>query len=255
MALDKLVDSAQLDADLTSVANAIRTKGGTSGSLAFPAGFVSAIGDIPSGSGYTADEFFNDMSIPTGKVTLTRSLGQNDVPYLFANRTGITEIEVRNATALSNYFAYNCTGLTNLTAPNVATVYTSALYGTRIKYLVLPRFYSNNQNAFGGNTALLAADFGRDINIYSQAFAGDSNLTVVVLRSSTLSLLNNINVFNNTPFASGKSGGTLYVPSSLISSYQNATNWSTILGYENNSIQAIEGSIYENAYADGTPIT
>lgn len=51
MAVDKLVDSTQLDADLTSIANAIRTKGGTSASLAFPAGFVSAIGDIPSGGG------------------------------------------------------------------------------------------------------------------------------------------------------------------------------------------------------------
>lgn len=49
MAVDKLVDSAQLDSDLTSVANAIRTKGGTSAQLAFPAGFVSAIGDIPTG--------------------------------------------------------------------------------------------------------------------------------------------------------------------------------------------------------------
>lgn len=51
MALDKLVDSTQLDSDLASVANAIRTKGGTSAQLAFPAGFVSAIGDIPSGGG------------------------------------------------------------------------------------------------------------------------------------------------------------------------------------------------------------
>lgn len=49
MALDKLVDGTQLDADLTSVANAIRTKGGTSESLAFPSGFVSAIGDISGG--------------------------------------------------------------------------------------------------------------------------------------------------------------------------------------------------------------
>lgn len=51
MAVDKLVDSTQLDADLTSVANAIRTKGGTSGQLAFPAGFVQAIGDISGGGG------------------------------------------------------------------------------------------------------------------------------------------------------------------------------------------------------------
>lgn len=57
MALDKLVDSTQLDADLTSVANAIRTKGGTSAQLAFPAGFVQAIGSIPSGGGIDMPTF------------------------------------------------------------------------------------------------------------------------------------------------------------------------------------------------------
>lgn len=51
MAVDKLVDSTQLDADLTSVANAIRTKGGTSAQLAFPAEFVQAIEDIETGGG------------------------------------------------------------------------------------------------------------------------------------------------------------------------------------------------------------
>lgn len=49
MAVDKLVDSAQLDADLEDIADAIRAKGGTSASLAFPAGFVSAVQAIPTG--------------------------------------------------------------------------------------------------------------------------------------------------------------------------------------------------------------
>lgn len=47
MSLDKLVDSAALDANLTSVANAIRAKGGTSGQMAFPTGFVAAVEAIP----------------------------------------------------------------------------------------------------------------------------------------------------------------------------------------------------------------
>lgn len=51
MAVDKLVDSTQLDAGLTSVANAIRSKGGTSADLAFPSGFISAVEAIPSGGG------------------------------------------------------------------------------------------------------------------------------------------------------------------------------------------------------------
>ena len=50
MALDKAVDSAQLNADLTAVADAIRTKGGTSAQLAFPDGFVSAVQAIQTGT-------------------------------------------------------------------------------------------------------------------------------------------------------------------------------------------------------------
>lgn len=37
--------------ELTSIADAIRTKGGTQASLAYPAGFISAINDIPTGGG------------------------------------------------------------------------------------------------------------------------------------------------------------------------------------------------------------
>lgn len=60
MAIDKVVDSGQLDSDLTSIANAIRTKGGTSASLAFPSGFVTAIDTIPSGGGETTTVFIDD---------------------------------------------------------------------------------------------------------------------------------------------------------------------------------------------------
>lgn len=49
MSVDKLVDSTLLDYDLTSVANAIRTKGGTSAPLFFPDDFITAIMAISSG--------------------------------------------------------------------------------------------------------------------------------------------------------------------------------------------------------------
>ena len=51
MAYDKVIDSSKLDSDLTTVADAIRSKGGTSEALAFPAGFVSAIEAIAAGGG------------------------------------------------------------------------------------------------------------------------------------------------------------------------------------------------------------
>lgn len=46
MAYDKVVDSSALNTNLTSVANTIRTKGGTTGKLVFPDGFNNAINSI-----------------------------------------------------------------------------------------------------------------------------------------------------------------------------------------------------------------
>ena len=69
----KLVNATQLDADLTSVANAIRTKSGGSSSLAFPSGFVSEIGNIPSGGGGGITENF-----PTaGKLRIYYDIADN----------------------------------------------------------------------------------------------------------------------------------------------------------------------------------
>ena len=44
-----MTDYIATDIELTSIANAIRTKGSTSGPLAFPDGFVDAVEAIPTG--------------------------------------------------------------------------------------------------------------------------------------------------------------------------------------------------------------
>ena len=83
MSVDKLVDSTQLDADLTSVANAIRTKGGTSASLAFPAGFVQAIGDIPSGGGGLSVATFS-ATMASSNATISFNAGDYTIPSQYA---------------------------------------------------------------------------------------------------------------------------------------------------------------------------
>lgn len=71
MALDKLVDSTQLDADLTTVANAIRTKGGTSAALSFPGGMADAIAAIQTGGGTPANFRFITFTVPSHTATVT----------------------------------------------------------------------------------------------------------------------------------------------------------------------------------------
>lgn len=60
MAYDKIVDSSVLDSGLTAVANSIRAKTGKSGTLAFPNGMVSAIGEIAG-----------ELKYATGTITPT----------------------------------------------------------------------------------------------------------------------------------------------------------------------------------------
>lgn len=238
-----IVDSA----DLTSVANAIRTKGGTSASLSFPADFVSAIAAIPSGGGTDLlSELCNGTLTDFDDDNITALTSQN---LLRGNQT-VTRIFLKNCVSIKAGYT---------------------LAGKKIETCVLPSLENATSAAgytFADESTLTAVDLGQAFasgsnKIPSSFFASATGLNILVLRkTSGIVPLNNINAFNNTPFASGKSGGTLYVPSSLISSYQGASNWSTILGYTNNQIKSIESTHTDPTapidltlyYADGTLI-
>lgn len=294
-----MTDYLVTDTELTSVANAIRTKGGTSASLSFPTGFVSAINDIQTGGGeYTIDDIAQNIE-PSGDITLgsgvttvgnyafankpitsvsssavtsirssaflsCTSLESVDFPNLgnvysyssiFSGCTALESVNLPKLTQLGQYNFQNCTALKTLHLPSCTKLNAYNFKGSGIITLVLPK-YNNSQatwQVFAEATNLLTIDM---LGAYVQQsmFTKSTKLSTIVLRSTSVLTLANINAFTSTPFASSGSGGTLYVPSALISSYQSATNWSTILGYANNSIEAIEGSIYETQYADGTPI-
>lgn len=80
------------DVNLTAIANAIRTKGGTSASLAFPAEFVTAINAISGGGGSEAYETkeLTFASKPASTVTISHGLGRMPKFAIIAIKT--TEI-------------------------------------------------------------------------------------------------------------------------------------------------------------------
>lgn len=150
-------------------------------------------------------------------------------------------------------FLRNCVSLDNA----------YCLGGSGITTVVLPalEYVSSNGFFFSGTSNMTALDIGSSFStesygIRSNAINGASALTTLILRKTTgIVPLQSLNAFNGTPFKSGGSGGTIYVPSSLISAYQSATNWATINGYGTITWTAIEGSQYETHYADGTSIS
>lgn len=91
------------DIDLTSVANAIRTKGGTSASLVYPAGYVSAINALPTGA---LQSYKSAVFTSPGSANLTPDSGY----------VGIEEISVEYSPAIYDG-AYHTeqSGVTDLT--------------------------------------------------------------------------------------------------------------------------------------------
>lgn len=288
MAVDKLVDSTQLNADLTSVANAIRTKGGTSGQLAFPAGFVQAIGDISGGGGGGNANISQDANgyivldddTPSGSILddyfanaitdyVNNSLTEERREYSFRfgdNTESVTFTKLR----IADLYSFAGCLAKKIFLPAL-TFFGRFAFGncTRLEKIAFPSINltsnANIDNAFNGCRALTHVDFGEN----NTGRIGSANtfrycpLEVVVIRQSTMPILYNISAFQDTPFYNGGAGGEIYIPKSLYDhlgdgtalDYKAATNWSTVDGYGTITWRQIEGSAYEDYYVDGTPVT
>lgn len=253
------------DTDLTAVANAIRAKGGTSAALEFPSGFVGAIDAISGGGASLRDELLGYT--PSGEVYWkpTQNIPVNGICF----KRGMSKLTLDFSDAYSftasNGNSYSFRGCS---IPVVVIdggsrgvhLYSYTFIDCTSSFIIVCRgkLTLQNQNVFRQNSGLTLLDFTYTSGngLLTNSFYGDSKLATLVLRSAAVTPLGSpAGAFNNTPFASGKAGGTIYVPSALISTYQEATNWSTIFGYGNgaqNKILPIEGSIYETQYADGS---
>lgn len=120
-------------------------------------------------------------------------------------------------------------------------------YHPSIERIFLPNLQHANYTApFRNCSALKVVDIGVSSAIGSAAFPSCPLLkTIVIRRTDGVCSLLGINTFNSTPFASGGTGGTVYVPQALIESYKTATNWSTLYAAGTCNFVALEGSEYE----------
>ena len=279
-----------------ATADAIREKTGSQATIEWTEeGFADAIEDIESG-GLTVDNMAIHTKI-SGDLVITSTF---IYPYAFA-RTPITSVSAPNCTYFTDagseasgvgesVFRYctsltsisfplliamgsggyqfsGCTALTDIYMPKCSTGQYMFNGCTALVRVALPRIGMSavqmNGYGFRNCTNLEIVDLGNISQIYTSEFTGCTKLATLVLRrTESITTLNNINGFSNTPFASGKTGGTLYVPADLIATYQSASNWSTILGYANNQIKSIESTHTDpNApidltlyYADGREV-
>lgn len=163
MALDKAIDSAVLDSGLTSVANAIRNKGGTSEVLEFPAGFVSAVNAI-SASGLNFEVVGNpEPSNPKENTiwldtdtSITKWVIAVDNPYL-------SKVNVSTSDANSHENSYWC--FTDGTTDRVENTSFTAMY-----YIPLP------DNTVSVTIPTIDAATTEVVHWFSKDDPGDENL-------------------------------------------------------------------------------
>lgn len=100
-------------------------------------------------------------------------------------------------------------------------------YNNQITSITLPSLKetASTFRVFEGCSNLARLDLGPIEQIYTNWFTDDTNLTVLILRGSTMASLSKVNAFTNTPIQAGT--GYIYVPKDLIDSYKTATNWTT----------------------------
>ncbi len=212
--------------------------------------------------GISADDYALVNGITSFDISLSTGALRN---YLFYGSTSLQNFSAPNYTGgISASALRSCTALTRVNAPKVTSLSANAFQGcTALTTLALPGITGMvGTDTIRGCTLLTAVDLGSPSQLGANFFNGNTRMNTLVLRKTSLVGLSNINAFTSTPFASGGSGGTIYIPKSLYdklgtgtNDYKAAKNWSTLDGYGTVTWAAIEGSQYENYYADGTPIS
>lgn len=230
---------------MTAIADAIRDKTGKTDTLTLDQMATEIAGIETGGGGITVDDIASKLI--TGDIILTTEKIER---YAFAYHRYITSVSAANAKTVENNAFNGCQGMKEFYLPKVETVGQSAFYACdALKELTLPSVWRLDYGslAAGNATVLEKIDIGPGVSKTSgNAFGGCKALTILILRRTEgIVALNNVNDFNRTPFASGGTGGTVYVPSALIETYKTATNWSTLFAAGTCKFVAIEGSEYE----------
>ena len=235
------------DSSLTAVADAIRTKGGTTERLSFPDGFVSAVEGIQAGG----DEI---VELLEGTITAFKNDNVTKIKErAFLGCSNLTFASCANLKIIEGSYAFSSTPIQGFDFPKLeyigANSFKSCVNLERIK---LPSVNSGGAYCFRWCSGLKSCDYGtpdgQKSYIYNEWFSGCTQLKVIIIRYETIILsLGNLDILKDTPFYNGGTGGKCLVYSELIGTYQTATNWSSM--YEGGTVEFLA---LEDYTLDGT---
>lgn len=173
------------------------------------------------------NSFGNDLNaVPTGmELTLDAPLLQTAQGSSFYGSALVEAIFPALSSVGDNCF-YGSRHLTKLKIDSL--VYSSRnAFGScaALTEVYAPLLQTVDTSAFTGDMALEKIELPAATSIGTSAFNSCTSLTTLILSGSTVCALQNANAFYNSAITAGT--GFIYVPDSLVDTYQSATNWST----------------------------
>jgi hypothetical protein len=174
---------------------------------------------------------FRSASSALTDLTLTKcsSIGST----AFQSYTGLKNVNAPMCTYIDDFAFYNCTSLTSISFPACSFIGSSVFQGCgAIESINLPSCANIWHHAFADCTSLSIVDISVQTHIHASAFYGCTNLINLTLTGSSVSQLEGIDAFGNTPITvpdeTDGSYGAIYVPAHLLESYHVAPYWSDI---------------------------
>ncbi len=174
------------------------------------------------GSAFTFCSRLTTVSFPA-----CTSIGES----AFYSCSGLTAVSFPVCTSIGYRAFQGCANLSTINFPICKSIGTFAFYDCyRLTTAIFPVCTSIGSNAFAYCSNLTTASFPSCTSIGSSAFGRCYGLISVYLMGSSIVTLGNSNAFISTPIAgyttsTGGVYGSIFVPSSLYSTYIASTNW------------------------------
>lgn len=147
----------------------------------------------------------------------------------FARCKQLTGLDLPNATVFGASFASECTSLTDVYLPKLATSYNNSPQNefsncTALERLRLPKLQAIGWHMVYGCSSLRHVDQGNSVYLLDLSTCPQLETLVLRRTSSVVTMQSVSHIPSGCPIANG--AGYIYVPRTLVEKYKVATNWS-----------------------------
>ena len=214
----KVVDADVLDADLSAIGNAIRSKTGTSELLTLDA-MPTAIEGIETGGG--GDTSMEDALVTRTITEYTNARVESVGAYAFYKDNALQSVSMRDCKLIGNYAFSESTKLQTANFPNAETINQYAFSkNTSLLEVSIPKAKQLGNYAFRECTKLTTVDAEAVTNMHNSVFNGCKALQYIRLPNLTNNNLGSSNFSDCTSLHTADLG---YVQTNFFSGCTNLT--------------------------------